>query len=220
MSKLTLQIGFVTCGVLVLLGTAYLVILAGSTSPDALTSMDPTSPRALWTGIDTLLSAIGLVILIACVAQVAPPEKKVLGVIGLAFTILFAALVCINRFTQLTLIRQSYLLSDTAGLDRFLPYGARSVFFALEMLGWDGFLSIAAFSVAPLFTASRLERWIAGMFLAYGVLALTSVAGYAFSSPIVLVGFIAWGPILGVAVFLLGLLFWRDYKVLQQIPTP
>ena len=146
----------------------------------------------------------------ACIAQVARPDKKVLGVIGLAFTILFAAVVCMNRFTQLTVIRQSFLLADTADLDRFLPYGPRSVFFALEMLGWGGFLSLAAFSVAPLFTSGRLERWIAAMFIAYGVLGLTSVFGYALGSPIVVVGFLAWGPVLGVEVALLGFLFWRD----------
>lgn len=57
------------------------------------------------------------------------------------------------------------------------------------------------------------------MFLTYGVLALISVAGYAFRSPIVLVGFIAWGPVLGAAVFLLGLLFWRDYIARRKMHT-
>ncbi len=219
MSKLTLQIGFWTSGFLAILGTAYLVILAGITSMDALITMEPTGPGALWAGIDTLLTAFGLVILMACIAQAAPAEKKVLGVIGLAFTILFAAVVCMNRFAQLTIIRQSFLLADTVGLDRFLPYGSRSVFFALEMLGWGGFLSLAAFSVAPLFTTGRLERWIAGMFLTYGILGITSVLGYALDSPIVMVGFIAWGPVLGVAVVLLGILFWRDSRSEQKKRT-
>jgi len=212
MSKLTLQIGFWTCGFLVLLGTAYLVILAGITSADALTTMEPTGLRALWAGIDTLLTALGLVILMVCIAQWAPPEKKVLGQIGIAFTNLFAAVVCINRFTQLTIIRQSFLLADTAGLERFLPFGSRSVFFALEMLGWGVFLSLAAFSIAPIFIAGKLERWIAAMFFTYGVLGMISVLGYALNSPIVMVGFLAWGPVLGVATLLLGFLFWRDSR--------
>ena len=218
MSKLHSQIGFWTSGFLVLLGTAYLVILAGIISTGALITMEPTGPWALWAGIDTLLSAIGLVILMACIAQAARPEKKVLGVIGLAFTILFAAVVCINRFTQLTIIRQGFLLADTSGLDRFLPYGFRSVFFALEMLGWGGFLSLAAFSVAPLFTSDRLEWWIAAMFITYGVLGMTSVLGYAMGSMIVRVGFLAWGPVLGVEIVLLGLLFWRDFQGERKNP--
>jgi len=210
MSKLTLQIGVWTSVFLTILGTAYLVILSGFSSMDALTNMEPTSPVALWSGIVTLFSANGLVVLMACIALYAAPEKKVFGLIGLAFTVLFAAVVSINRFAQLTVIRQSFLLSDAAGLDRFLPYGSRSVFFSLEMLGWGVFLSLAAFSVAPLFTHGRLERWIAGMFLTYGVLGTTSVLGYAFSSPIVMIGFLAWGPVLGAAVVLLGILFWRE----------
>lgn len=218
MSNLSSQIGFWTSGFLTLLGTAYLVILGRTTSTGALITMEPTSPWALWAGIDTLLAAVGLVILIACIAQFARPEMKILGVIGLAFTILFAVVVCINRFAQLTIIRHSFLIADTAGLDRFLPYGSRSVFFALEMLGWGGFLSLAAFSVAPLFGDGRLERWIAAMFIAYGVLGMTSLLGYALGSPIVMVGFLAWGPVLGVEIVLLGFVFWRDFHSKRKNP--
>ena len=221
MSKLTMQIGFWVSVVLVLLGTAYLAILAGVASPEALTTMEPAGSQALWAGLDALFTAVGLVILMACIAQDAPADKKVLGVIGLAFTILFAAVVCINRFVQLTVIRQSFLLNDSIGLDRFLPYGARSVFFALEMLGWGGFLSLAAFSISPLFTRGKLERWIAGALLTYGMLGISSVLGYAFGSQIILVGFIAWGPILGVAILLLGVRFWREMRTTNnQVGQP
>jgi hypothetical protein len=178
--------------------------------------MDPVSPLALWAGLDTLLTAVGLVILMACIAQAAPSEKKVLGVIGLSFTILFAAVVCINRFVQVTIIRQSFLLGDTTGLERFLPYGSGSVFFALEMLGWGGFLSLGAFSIAPLFTRGRLERWIAGLFLTFGVLGITSVLGYAFSSPIVMLGFVAWGPVLDIAILLVSIKLWRELHPLTK----
>ena len=65
----------------------------------------------------------------ACIAQFARPETKILGVIGLAFTILFAAVVCINRFAQPTIIGQSFLIADTAGLDRFC-HTARVLYFS------------------------------------------------------------------------------------------
>ena len=91
---------------------------------------------------------------------------------------------------------------DTADLDRFLPYGSRSVFFALEMLGWRGFLSLATFFAAPGFTQGRLARWILVFFTAYGILGITSVLGYVFGNSIVMVGFLAWGPVLGAASFL------------------
>jgi hypothetical protein len=210
MSKLTLQLGFWTAVILAFLGTAYQVILAGAIKSGTLVTMEPTSPQGLLAGIYTLLSAIGLLILIACIVQYSTPQKKVLGVLGLSFTSLFTAVVCINRFAQLTIIRQSLLIADTSGLDRFMPYGSRSVFFALEMLGWGVFLSLAAFSVSPLLPFGRLERWIARLFNAYGVLGFISVLGYVSSSPLVMVGFIAWGPVLGLAVILLGFLFWRD----------
>jgi hypothetical protein len=211
MSRIASQLGFWTSVFLVCLGTVYMVILAGVSSSRNLVEMEPTSPAALWAGIDTLLTAIGLVILMACVVEYAVPEKKVLAVTALAFTVLFATVVSMNRFTQLTVIRQSFLLVDTADLDRFLPYGSRSVFFALEMLGWGGFLSLATFFAAPVFTQGRLACWILVCFTAYGILGITSVLGYAFGSPIVMVGFLAWGPVLGAAVILLGILFWQNY---------
>ena len=86
------------------------------------------------------------------------------------------------------------------------------------MLGWGGFLSLAAFSVAPLFGAGRLERWIAAMFIAYGVLGMTSLLGYALGSPIVMVGFLAWGPVLGVDIVLLGFVIWRDFHSKRKSP--
>jgi hypothetical protein len=160
-------------------------------------------------GVDTLLTAFGMVVLMACITQFAPTERRVLSLVGFGFTLLFAALVSINRFAQLTVIRQSLTLADTVGLERFMPYGSQSVFFALEMLGWGAFLSIAAFSIAPLFTHGRLERWISIFFLMYGVLGTTAVIGYALNSPLIVLGYIAWGPVLGVAVALLAFLFWR-----------
>lgn len=207
MPKLAVQIGFWTCVFLAFLGTVYLAILAGIDSVSSLVTMEPASPRALLAGLDTLLTAFGLVILMSCVAQAAALKKKVLGFTGLAFTILFAAVVCINRFVQLTIVRQGLLMGDTSGLDRFLPYGPRSIFFALEMLGWGGFLSIAALFIAPIFTARKLERWIAGLFVTYGVLGTTSLLGYVFDNPVVMVGFLAWGPVLGTAVVLLAVWF-------------
>ena len=80
---------------------------------------------------------------------------------------------------------------------------------AYDVLGWGGFLSAAVFSAAPIFAGGRLERWIAGAFIAYGVLGTISVIGFAVGSPIVMIGFLAWGPVLGVAVALLALFFRR-----------
>ena len=56
------------------------------------------------------------------------------------------------------------------------------------------------------------------MFITYGVLGMTSVLGYAMGSMIVRVGFLARGPVLGVEIVLLGLLFWRDFQGERKNP--
>ena len=63
-------------------------------------------------------------------------ENKILGSLGISFITLFAAMVSINRFVQLTVILQSPAGAASQDLARFLPYSTGSVMFALEMLGW------------------------------------------------------------------------------------
>jgi hypothetical protein len=140
MSKFTLQLGFWTAVILAFFGTAYQAILAVALKSGTLVTREPTSLEGVLAGIYTLLSTIGLLILIAGIVQYATPEKSVLAELGVVLHEPVYCRVCINRFAHLTIIRQSMLIVDTSGLDRFMPYGSRSVFFALEMLGWGVFL--------------------------------------------------------------------------------
>ena len=163
-------------------------------------------------GIVTFISVPVLVIQFTAIRYVNEDDKKVLGSLGVSFIILFGATVSINRFVQLTVIQQS-LPDVPPDLARFLPYDTGSVMFALEVLGWGVFSSLAFLFVAPLFSSSPLNKAIRWLCILYAIFSFMSVIGYATKIPIP-IGPIAWGPILFTLVILLAFYFHNVDKQL------
>jgi hypothetical protein len=201
---LAARLGFLASVVVGVLGAIYLLLLTVYFSTEGFV-FPPTAKVQLVGGIVTLLTVPALVVLFTAIRYV-NEEKQVLGSLGVSFIVLFAATVSINRFVQLTVVQQS--LPDTpADLARFLPYSAGSVLFALEILGWGLFSSLAAVSVAPLFSATRLDKGIRWLLILYAVFSFMSVIGFATSTPVTAGAFIAWGPILLAIAVLLAIYF-------------
>ena len=171
----------------------------------------PTPLVQLVGGVVTFLTAPGLLILFTAIRFVKEENNNVLGSLGVSFMILFSATVSINRFVQLTVIQQS-LPDVPTDLTRFMPYSTGSVMFALEMLGWGFFSSLAAVFVAPLFSSSPLNNAIRWLFILYAVFSFMSVIGFATNTPITAGAFIAWGPILLALSILLARYFQNIKK--------
>jgi hypothetical protein len=198
------QLGFWTSVLLAVLGVIFLIVLIIHVSTEGFAN--PTNPLVqLGSGIVTFLTVPVLVILFTAIRFVNEGDNKVLGSLGVSFILLFAATVSINRFVQLTVIQQS-LPDVPADLVRFLPYGTGSVMFALEILGWGFFSSLAAIFVAPLFSSSRLKKTIRWLFILYAIFSFISVISFATNIPIP-TGPIAWGPILLALSILLAVYF-------------
>ena len=200
------QLGFWASVLLAILGGVYILALIYDISIDGIAALISPSPFVqLVSGIGTLLTVLLLVILFTAIRFVNQEDNEVLGSLGINFIILFAATVSINRFVQLTVIQQS-LPDVPADLARFLPYATGSVMFALEVLGWGFFSSIAAAFVAPLFSSSRLNNTIRWLFILYAVFSFMSIISFA-TNIIIPTGPIAWGPILLVITILLAVYF-------------
>jgi hypothetical protein len=119
------------------------------------------------------------VIMINSIHEVAPPAKKVATRLGLAFGLLFAALVGGFYFVQLSAVRLSVMKDQLAGLEQIVqanPYGMLS---ALNMLGWTLFFGLSSLFVAPAFAGSRLSNFIRWLFVINGVMCLLGGIGYA-----------------------------------------
>ncbi len=205
MKNTAVRLGFLSSVFVAVLGGIYLLLLIFYFSTEGF--VFPPTPLVQWVGgMVTFLTAPALVILFTAIRYVNEENNKVLGSLGVSFILLFAVTVSINRFVQLTVIQQS-LPDVPADLARFLPYSTGSIMFALEMLGWGFFSSLAFLFVAPLFTASRLNNGIRWLFILYAVFSFMSVIGFATNTPITAVAFIAWGPILLALSILLSLYF-------------
>ncbi len=204
------QLGYLSSLLGAAIGTIYFLLLIYAISTEGLVSLSSPPPFVqLIGGIGTFLTVPVLVILFTAIRYVNEGENMVLGSLGVNFILLFAATVGINRFVQLTVIQQN-LPDMPADLARFLPYSEGSVMFALEVLGWGFFSSLAAVFVAPLFSASRLNITIRWLFVLYAVFSFLSVISYA-TNIFIPTGPIAWGPILLVITILLTVYF-RNFE--------
>ena len=207
-TRISKRIGFWSSSLWAALGTVYLAVLVVHFSTAGFSA--PTTPFVETSaGILTILSAPVFLVMFAVIAHLAPKERGVYGTIGLSFCILYVAMVSINRFVQLTVVRLSSQAEQSADLARFLPYAPGSVMFALEILGWGFFLSLACLFVAPLFSGSSLRRSIRWLFVLFALFSFTSVVGLATQTPVGAAAFVAWGPIAVVLSVLLAVLFRR-----------
>jgi len=205
------QLGFWASSLGAVLGGIYFLVLIYAISTDGLVSLASPSPFVqLAGGIGTFLTVPTLVVLFTAIRYVHEEDNQVLGSLGVNFIILFAATVGINRFVQLTVVQQS-LPNVPTDLTRFLPYGTGSVMFALEILGWGFFSSLAAIFVAPLFSSSRLNNTIRWLFILYAIFSFLSVISFA-TNIFIPTGPLAWGPILLVISILLSVYFRKIEK--------
>jgi hypothetical protein len=189
--------------VLALIGLLYAAMLGATAALGALT-LPPPEPIGTFAALDTIASAILLVILVAGIDTLTPLERRPFSRLSVLFTAMFAIAVTINRFVQLTIVRQSIAADDVADLRRFLPYDPRSAMFALEILGWGLFLGLAALCLVPVLRGPGLRAWIARLLALYGLLGLVCALGLVLDSPVVAVGFLAWGGVLPLAAGLIA----------------
>lgn len=207
-SSLASYLGFWSAGTVTVTGILYLIVVGGYLVAHGFL-LPPTGALQLFGGVITIQDAAVLVVLMASIHETTPARLHILSRLAMIFTVLFCAMVSINRFAQLSIVRQRLSFGDTEGISWFLAYGPRSVMFSLEILGWGFFLGIACLFAAPIFSAGRLELTIRWLFVLYGILGLVTAAGFVLASPIAAVGFFAWGVVLPAATALLMLFFKR-----------
>jgi hypothetical protein len=208
MSRRIQSLGFWTGMVGVALGAAYMAAMAALFISN--TGFPPVEPYQTVISVVSIFSAPAMVFFWAILYIATPTEKKVFSLASLALIIIFATLTSINRYVSLTVVRQSYLLGKTEGLEWFLPYNWPSIMAAMEVLAWGFFLGLACLCLAPVFGAERLERAIFWTLLVSGGLCLLAALGQVLNSvPLNLLGIIAWGPGITLAFVLIALWFRR-----------
>ncbi len=163
----------------------------------------------LWLYPGFLLAPI-LVALVACIHGYADAAKKVFSRIALSMSILYAAVIMVDYFIQLTVVVPSLQSGETAGLSLFTQYNPHGIFITFEALGYLLLITALLF-VAPLFAGGRKEtviRWscVVGFALAVIAFAALSLSGQSIVAFEVTVLMIDWVVLILVGI-LLSLVF-------------
>jgi hypothetical protein len=189
------------------IGLAYAVTLAVGFSVHGL--KEPiVDPILAIMEVLTLLSAPPLLILMAAVHDYAAADRKLYGMVALAFAILFAGGTTAVHFVELTARRQT----GSAGI--VWP----STAYAVELLSWDVFLGLALVFAAAVFDGGRLERRVRGGLLLGGVLCLAGGVGPLVGNMrLQLIGVAGYAGVLPVVCLLLAVLFRHEQGRSRQV---
>ena len=162
--------------------------------------------------IPVLLLTPTVVILMVCIHSVAPEQQKVFSLIAIAFSSVYAAIICTNYYIQLFVVRLNLLEGDLDGLALLALPNLHSVVFALESIGY-AFLSLATLFINPVFCGGRLESWIRWLFIINGVIGIFGAIVAPFDQPmLILAGLGIWSFVFPVATILVSIFFRKMQK--------
>ncbi len=126
----------------------------------------------------------------------------------MSFAIIYAAIVGLNYFLYLTVVRQNP--QGYAWLTMDLR--ADSAFWALEVLGYT-FMSLGALFVVPIFSGGNVERAIRWLFVVNGVANIVATLAVLLTANplhiLVLVSLGVWSIAFPIATILLAVVFKR-----------
>jgi hypothetical protein len=130
-------------------------------------------PTSLYSFAVCLVAAPLFVAMMASIYERAAPARRIWGLLGLAFAIVYAVLVGITYYLQLAVVG-----ADGTGLSaeaaRLLAFAPGSATFAIDMLGY-AFMTLATLAAAPVFAGVGLERVIRRWFVVHGLLVVPTV---------------------------------------------
>ena len=104
----------------------------------------------LWL-VPGILLAPTFVVLMACIHAYAAEARKTYSRIGLSFAMVYAVVILVDYFLQLTVVAPSLQAGETDGLSLFTQYDPHGLFIALEALGYS-MLTVALLFAAPVFS--------------------------------------------------------------------
>jgi hypothetical protein len=90
------------------------------------------------------------VMLMICIHNFDPDDKKIFSQAGLAFALIYAAAMSMNYIIQIEVMQPSILKGEMEGLALFSQYNPHGIFIALEDLGYL-MMSLAFFCTARVF---------------------------------------------------------------------
>lgn len=108
-------------------------------------------------------------VLVVAIHRIAPVDRKVFSHSAVVFAAVYAVLICLNYYVQLTFVAPRMAAGRVAGIEPFLFIPFDSFLYSVDLLGYS-FMSIATLFAAAVFTGPGLERTIRYFLIANGLL--------------------------------------------------
>jgi len=155
----------------------------------------------------SLFLGISFVVLMISIHYYAPEDRKVWSHAGLTFATIYAVLISINYFVQLTLVVPRLLRGDVESIRFLIFVPFDSFLYSVDILGYS-FMSIATLFAAFVFTAGGLERTVRWFLIANGLL-LPFIALQNYYHPLIWVAAL-WAITFPGSTISLAMLFRRN----------
>lgn len=157
----------------------------------------------------SLLLGSAFLVLLVCVHQLAPTDRKVWSQAALAFGTVYAVLISMNYFVQLTLVAPRLATGRMEGIEMFTFVPFDSFLYAVDLLGYS-FMSLATLFAARVFMGAGLER-VARRFLIANGLLLPFLVGQMYYHPLIWPASL-WAVTFPGSTWALALLFRRGTR--------
>ena len=154
----------------------------------------------------SLFLGSAFLVLMVCVHEIAPPERKVWSRTAMVFATAYAVLISINYFVQLTWVAPRLAAGRVHGLEPFLFTPFDSFLYSVDILGYS-FMSVATLFAAQVFKGPGLER-TARLFLVANGLLLPFIALQMYAHWMIWVAAL-WAVTFPGATWTLAILFRR-----------
>jgi hypothetical protein len=154
----------------------------------------------------SLFLGSSFLLLVVSIHQVALPGRKVWSHAAVAFATVYAALISVVYFVQLTFVAPRIARGQTQGIEAFLFVPFDSFLYAVDILGYS-FMSVATLLAARVFTGGGLHRAVRWFLTANGLL-LPFIALQMYFHPLIWVAAL-WAVTFPGSTWTLAILFRR-----------
>lgn len=123
--------------------------------------------------LSSLFIAFGFVPMICSFTAVSKSERKAAGYTAAAFSAMYAAIISLVYFAQLTTVHLTKLSSQASAILDYKNLG--SLFFNYDLLGY-AFMALSTFFIAlTIYTEDKKDKWLKALLLIHGVFSVSCI---------------------------------------------
>jgi hypothetical protein len=162
----------------------------------------------------SLFLGSSFVVLMVAVHYYAPASKKIWSHISVMFAAIYAVMISINYYVQLTLVLPHMQKGEVESIRLLLFTPFDSFLYSVDILGYS-FMSLSTLFAGFVFEGTGLKRAIRWFLIANGII-LPAIALQTYYHPLIWVA-TAWAITFPGSTISLAALFRREYKSYEYI---